>query len=55
MVGQAWLVGAWVQLPGQGEEGLWVSGEVGHIKDGGGLGYVVMLQVVIETSPGSPM
>ena len=44
-----------VQLPGQREERLGLLREERDVKDGGGVWDVVVLQVVIETSPGSPV
>ena len=54
MVGHVRLVLARVQLPGQCEKWFGLPGEVCDVKDGGGVRDIVLLQVVIETSPWAP-
>ena len=48
------LVSPRVQRPSQGKERLRLPGEVGDVKDGGGIWDVVMLEVVVETSSRGP-
>lgn len=50
-VGQAGTEPARVQLLGQTEERSWVAVEVGSVKDGRGLGQLVLLEIVIQTTP----
>lgn len=57
VVCQIRLVVSWIQFSGQSEEGLWVSMEKFDLKDGLGVGQVVLLQVMVQTTarrPGTP-
>jgi len=54
VVRQIGLVVPWIQLLGQGEEGIRVLVEEPDLEYGLGVGEVVLLQVVIETAAWRP-
>lgn len=55
IVGGIGAVVAGIELLGQGEEGLGVEEEIGQLKDGLGVGDVVLLQVAVQAAPGGPV
>lgn len=54
VVSQIRLVVPWIQLSGQSEEGVWVSMKEFYLKNGLGVGQVVLLQVIIQTTARRP-
>lgn len=54
VVCQVGVVVSWIQLFGQGEEGIWVMVEKANLKYGLGVRQVILLQVVIETTAWRP-
>lgn len=54
VVCQVGAVVSWIQLFGQGEEGIWVMVEKANLKYGLGVRQVILLQVVIETTAWRP-
>lgn len=55
VVSEVGLVVPWVQLFGQGEEGVRVSVEKADLKYGLSIGQVILLQVVIKTAAWRPV
>lgn len=55
VVTEVGLVVPWVQLFGQGEEGIRVSVKKANLKYGLSIGQVILLQVVIESAAWRPV